>query len=261
MNEVNKTAYIPLYGKAQVSKKGILLDDKKAEEIWSEVQFPLGRKSKSKWLAYFMSMRGKVFDEWVSDKAKAAPNPTIIHIGCGLDSRILRTDIKNAQWYDVDYEEVISLRRVYFSDTENYHMIVGDASKTDWLWQIENSDNAVILLEGISMYLTAESINNLFLELERKFKNIDVLMDVYTVFGAQMSKYKNPINEVGVTMVYGIDNPNSVLGDTKIKFTNELPLTPQNMIDELKGFERAFFKAMFAGKTAHKMYRLFEYHN
>ena len=34
MNSVNKTLYIPLYGKSYVSKKGLFLDDKKAEEIW-----------------------------------------------------------------------------------------------------------------------------------------------------------------------------------------------------------------------------------
>ena len=32
MNNVNKTLYIPLYGKAYVSRKGIILNDKKAEE-------------------------------------------------------------------------------------------------------------------------------------------------------------------------------------------------------------------------------------
>ena len=34
MTEVNKTLYIPLYGKAFVSRKGIILRDAKAEEIW-----------------------------------------------------------------------------------------------------------------------------------------------------------------------------------------------------------------------------------
>ena len=33
MNSVNKTLYIPLYGKSYVSKKGLFLDDKKAVEI------------------------------------------------------------------------------------------------------------------------------------------------------------------------------------------------------------------------------------
>ena len=39
MNNVNKTLYIPLYGKAFVSKKGIFLNDKKAEEIWEAEGF------------------------------------------------------------------------------------------------------------------------------------------------------------------------------------------------------------------------------
>ena len=33
MNNVNKTLYIPLYGKAYVSKRGLFLHDAKAEEI------------------------------------------------------------------------------------------------------------------------------------------------------------------------------------------------------------------------------------
>lgn len=59
MNEINKTLYIPLYGKAKVSKMGIILNDKTAETIWDENAVSLGRKSKSKWLAYFMANAGE----------------------------------------------------------------------------------------------------------------------------------------------------------------------------------------------------------
>ena len=41
MNDVNNTLYIPLYGKAQVSKMGIIINDRKAEEIWEKEQFQL----------------------------------------------------------------------------------------------------------------------------------------------------------------------------------------------------------------------------
>ena len=68
MTEVNKTLYIPLYGKALCSRKGIILNDKKAEEIWGKAGFPLKGKSRSKWLAYYMGMRAAVFDGWVSEK-------------------------------------------------------------------------------------------------------------------------------------------------------------------------------------------------
>lgn len=39
MNNANKTLYIPLYGKAYVSKKRIILEDKKAEQIWKQEGF------------------------------------------------------------------------------------------------------------------------------------------------------------------------------------------------------------------------------
>ena len=62
MNNVNKTLYIPLYGKSLVSKKGILLHDPKAEAIWEAEGFALKGKARSKWLAYYMGMRSAVFD-------------------------------------------------------------------------------------------------------------------------------------------------------------------------------------------------------
>ena len=66
MNNVNKTLYIPLYGKAYVSKRGLFLHDTKAEEIWQAEQFALKGKSKSKYLAYYMGIRSAVFDAPVS---------------------------------------------------------------------------------------------------------------------------------------------------------------------------------------------------
>ena len=63
MNEVNRTLYIPLYGKALVSKRGILLHDPKAEQIWAAEGFPLKGKSRSKWLAYYMAMRAAAIDQ------------------------------------------------------------------------------------------------------------------------------------------------------------------------------------------------------
>ena len=65
LDNVNKTLYIPLYGKALVSRQGVILKDITPERIWEEGAVPLGKKSKSRWLAYFMSMRVRTFDDWV----------------------------------------------------------------------------------------------------------------------------------------------------------------------------------------------------
>ena len=83
-------------------------------------------------------------------------------------------------------------------------------------------------------------------------------MDCYTTFAAKASKYKNPINDVGVTEVYGLDDP-KLLEQAGIKFVKEREMTPENMINELKGIEKTIFSKLYAGSIAEKMYRLYEY--
>ena len=135
MNNVNKTMYIPLYGKAFVSKKGIIINDTKAEEIWGKVEFELKGKSKSKWLAYYMAMRASVFDNWVKEKISENKNAIVLHIGCGLDSRVERINAENTLWYDIDFEEVINERKKYYTENEHYNMTIGDASKPEWIYK------------------------------------------------------------------------------------------------------------------------------
>ena len=69
MNEVNKTLYIPLYGKSEVSKKKIIINDPTAEKIWAKVNFKVTGKARSKWLTYNMAMRARIFDDWVCRKS------------------------------------------------------------------------------------------------------------------------------------------------------------------------------------------------
>ncbi len=259
MNNINKTLYIPLYGKAMVSKKRIILNDRKAEEISASACTSIKGKSKSKWLAYFMAMRARVFDEWTRAKLINSPDTVVLHIGCGLDSRALRMgELKNL-WYDVDLPDVVEERRKYFSEDRNYKMLCGNAAEPSFLDALPQSKRAVVVMEGISMYLENSDIIRLFLALQKKFETVNILMDVYTVFGAKATKFKNPINDVGVTEVYGVDNAGFALVNAGIEFVGEHNMTPKKLVNELKSGEKAFFSIVFAGKAARKIYRLFEY--
>ena len=258
MNSVNKTLYIPLYGKDYVSKKGLFLDDKKAEEIWEAEGFSLSGKSKSKYLAYYMGIRSAVFDEWLKIQMEGAPDAAVIHIGCGMDSRNIRVGTKNHKWYDVDFFEVIEERKRYFVETDDYQMIASDVRDCKWLSVIEKKNSAIIVMEGVSTYLSVEEIKNLVESLCSHFENIMLLVDTYTSFAAKMSKRRNPINDVGVTKVYGIDNPQAYQTG-KLTFEKEHTMIPKIYIDELKGLERFIFAHLYAGSFSKKMYRLFEY--
>ena len=258
MNNVNKTLYIPLFGKAFVSKKGIIIEDKWAEKIWDNAAFPLHGKARSKWLAYYMGMRARVFDDWVRGAVRDMPSATIIHIGCGLDSRAMRLYKVENLWYDVDFPEVIAERRRYFEESERYKMIEGDAKDPKWLIDI-NGDSAIVIMEGISMYLDENELSGLFSALSLRFGSISLLMDCYSIFAAKMSKYKNPVNSVGVTRVYGIDDPKSLEKEGNLSFVAEHEITPAALINSLRGTERFLFKKLYGGNFAKKLYKLYEY--
>ena len=258
MNSVNKTLYIPLYGKSYVSKKGLFLDDKQAEKIWEEEGFPLKGKSKSKWLAYYMGVRSAVFDEWLKKQMTEKPNAVVIHIGCGMDSRVTRVGTENHKWYDIDFPEVIEERKRYFAETDQYKMIAGDARDCSWLTGIQENKTAIVVMEGVSMYLTIEDMQSLTNRLCTYFEDLVLLVDSYTSFAAKMSKRRNPINDVGVTEVYGIDHPQDYQND-KLTFVKEHTMIPEKYIDELKGSERFIFANLYAGSFSKKLYRLYEY--
>ncbi len=257
MDSVNKTLYIPLYGKAYVSRKGVILHDPKAEEIWVAEGFALKGKSKSKWLAYYMGMRSTVFDRWLKQKMDMDPAAVILYIGCGMDSRVNRVGTNGHLWFDVDFPDVIAERRRYYEESGQYRMLCGDARNPDWLGQLPKG-NAIVVMEGISMYLRPEELRESLGQICTHFEKVSLLMDCYTEFAAKASKVKNPINDVGVTEVYGLDDP-KVLEGNSLKFVCEHEMTPANLVDELHGMEKKVFKIVFAGSVAKKMYRLYEY--
>ena len=188
----------------------------------------------------------------------ANPEALVLQIGCGLDSRCLRVKAPYLHWIDTDFPEVLSLRKKYYEEDEAYRMMALDASKPEQLETLPDGESAVLLLEGVSMYLTTEQVRRLLQALGKKYARLQILMDVYTALGARASKYKNPVKDVGVAEVYGIEEIRSLLKDTKIGCRAEHSLTPDFLVNALKPLERAFFRAVFAERLYRKFYRLYE---
>ena len=257
MNGVNKTLYIPLYGKAYVSRRGLFIKDEMAEKIWDAEGFSLKGKSKSKWLAFYMGIRAAVFDEWVLDTLVDCEDTVVIHVGCGLDGRIERVGNKGCLWYDVDFPEVISERRKYYSEDERYKMIGGDVREPSLLDKIPTRGRAIVLMEGVGMYLSTTEIKRFFDALSTRFSSVSLLMDCYTCLAARLSERGNPVKDVGVSKVYGIDDPNEL--SSGLRFLCEREMTPRKHTTKLFGLERRIFEGLYAGNFSKKLYRLYEY--
>lgn len=260
MNEINKTLFIPLYGKSLISKQNIILSDPDAERIWEAECFPIRGKSKSKWLAYNMAMRARVFDDWTARMLRKHKGALVLHIGCGLDSRCRRVKEPCGAWLDCDLPDVIEVRRKYFDETENYRMQALDASDPAQVESLPESGSgtAIVVLEGLCMYLSKEQLRSFLGALCRKYREICILADFYTEFGAKMSKYKNPVNDVGVTKLYGVDDLEGVIGGLGLRVVREHSFTPAALVNELPARDRTVFKILFTGRLYGKFYRLME---
>lgn len=259
MNNVNRTLYIPLYGKALVSRRGILLHDPKAEMIWEKEGFPLKGKAASKWLAFSMAMRAKVFDRWTEQMVGEYPDSVVLHMGCGLDSRCQRVGKGPGVWYDLDFPEVIEVRKHWFPEREGYRIIPGNVLDLGWQKAIPAGGAAIVVMEGISMYLKPEELEGLLMALKGHFDWVHLLMDCYSTFAARASRYKNPINSVGVTTTYGLDDPAALAEKTGFRYLKTHDMMPTTMIVQLNTAERMVFSNLYAGKTARKLYRMYEF--
>lgn len=257
MDNVNKTLYIPLYGKAYVSRRGVILRDPKAEEIWAAEGFPLKGKSKSKWLAYYMGMRSAGFDRWVEARMRENPEAVVLHLGCGMDSRCARVASGGNLWFDVDFPDVIRERQRYYRESPGYKMLGSDIRSDSWLEQVPRG-HGIVVMEGVSMYLSSEDLARTVAQLASHFASLSLLVDCYTEFAAKASRVRNPINDVGVTRVYGLDDP-KILEGSGVSFLEELEMTPADLMAELRGMEGKIFRTLYGGGIARKMYRLYSY--
>ena len=123
LNNESKTLFIPLLGKAIMSKDNLFLHDPKAEEIISKIDYDFNSLKQSKWLSMYMSVRALILDELCNKYIEKHPNATIIHLGCGLDSRCLRVNQNFNTWYDIDYENVIDIRKKFYEEDSKHKMI------------------------------------------------------------------------------------------------------------------------------------------
>ena len=207
----SKTLFIPLLGKAIMSKNKFFLDDTKAEEIISKLDYDLDSLKQSKWLSMYMSVRALLIDELCNKYIVEHPNATIIHLGCGLDSRCLRINQNFSTWYDVDYESVIGIRKEFYSDDSKYNMIGSSILDFKWLDKVNITDNVLLVAEGVTMYLSEDEIKKLLEQLNKKFGDVHLLFDAYTKKGVRLSNIKNPVNQMNANVKYGIANPNDFL--------------------------------------------------
>ena len=256
MTNESKTLFIPLYGKALMSREGFYKDSM-AEEIYRKDRSRFNDVDTSKKLAVYMTMRAMQYDSLVNDFIAGNPFSAVVHLGCGLDSRFMRIENKAAMWYDIDLEDVIALRRKYYPMSDTYKMFISSATDPLWLKRIKHNDQPVMVIaEGLSMYLKKDEIIDLLKAFAAEFPRTLFVFDAYSESAAKLSKFKNPVNAVNANISFAADSPDELIKDSptaEVILNNDIIL--DEYIEKLSGLMKTRFK--FMKKTGNKLYRIF----
>ncbi len=256
MTNESKTLFIPLYGKAMMSKEGFLRDET-AEKIVEAEKESFDNVDHSRKLAIYMAMRAKQYDEIVRNFIRHKSRPLIIQLGCGLDARVLRVAHDDIMWYDLDLPDVIELRKKYYEENRHYTMLSSSVTDFSWLDSIEcKNENVLVIAEGLSMYLSETDMKNLMDNFRDKFRKTTFIFDAYSHFAAKMSKYKNPVNNVEAKIDFAMDKP-EILETDNVKCVLNSDIIQKKYVNKLKGVDRIRFR--FMGGAGKNLYRIFGY--
>jgi O-methyltransferase involved in polyketide biosynthesis len=197
LSGVAETLLITLYIRAMESQRlDALIKDRKAVELVTRKnldftrvkQIPLSEANK-----LVIILRTREFDHYAQDFLARHPEAVVVHIGCGLDSRFERVaEGGRVEWYDLDFPNVIELRRKFIGDEkERYHLLGCSVLDNAWLDMVSAHQQPpsgtqstqrpfLFLAEGISMHLKEAQVKSLVLTLRDHFPGAELVFDAYS---------------------------------------------------------------------------------
>ena len=131
-----------------------------------------------------------VLDKLVNAFLAAHPGAIVVNIACGLDTRCYRM-AGFSHWYNLDLPETIAVRKKLLPESGAISQIALSAMD-DWGGQIaESGAPALIVIEGLTMYLTQADVQRIFAVIARRFSRATVLVETMNPMVVKRFKEKS----------------------------------------------------------------------
>jgi O-methyltransferase involved in polyketide biosynthesis len=213
--EDQSTNLATLYGRALDARaEHPVLADPTAEDVVRRIDYDFGKFKIGKTEAFGIAARGKVFDQVVRDFIGRHDECTVVHLGAGMDSRVYRLDPPiSVRWVDVDFPDVVELRRQLYPERDNTTMIGSSVTDLDWLAAVPADRPTLVVAEGLTMYLTPADGHALFRGVVEHFPSGEVFFDAYSKLGVKAQKTNAIVRRAKATLRWGIDDPGELAED------------------------------------------------
>ncbi|TIQ38438.1 MAG: class I SAM-dependent methyltransferase [Mesorhizobium sp.] len=221
-----ETLLMTLYGKALESRlPHSLLNDHFADAAVRKIDYDFSRLMVDGNLGLGFAIRAKTLDVAVQDFIARNSDAIVLHLGCGLDTRVFRVDPpQGVDWFDVDYPDVIALRRKLYPSRDRYHLIASSVTEPDWLAEVPRNRPAIVVAEGLTPYLAADEGPRLFSRLVSHLAGGELMFDAYSRFGLALIRLNPAVKATGAAVHWAIEDPRELeRAVPKLRFVEEVP--------------------------------------
>ena len=264
-----ETMLMTLSGRALQSQwKDPILRDPWAEEAMRHIDYDISKQYKgigswsmwSKIGCTIIATRAATFDQLTKRYLVDHPDVTVLHLGCGMDSRIFRVDPPaNVQWFDVDYPDVIDLRRQLFPERDAaYHLIGAPLSDLHWLDEVPRDRPGLLIAEGVLHYLSETEVKALLNAVVAHFPSGQMIFDICNSW--IVKRAGSNVGGTGATYKWGLDDPQDIKQlEPKLELVKEFRPSELVAFSRFPLWVRVLFRIQEVNPTLRRMERIVEY--
>ena len=207
-----ETTLATLYGKAMESRRrDSILEDHEADNALRRIDYDFTRLKIRRSDQRSLAVRAKAYDGWVRQFLDRHPDCTVLHLGCGLDTRVYRVDPPpTVRWYDVDFPDVIELRRRLFPPRDGMQTIAASLTDPELLDGIACNTPVLVIAEGLTPYLRAVDGLALLRRITEHFPSGEMLFDGYGRLGIWILQRYGCVKVSGAQLGWSINDPREI---------------------------------------------------
>jgi O-methyltransferase involved in polyketide biosynthesis len=204
-----ETTLATLYGKAIESRRpDSILKDIAADTALGRIDYDFKRLKIRRTDHTSLAVRAKAYDVWARQFIDTHPVCTVLHLGCGLDTRVYRIDPPpTVRWYDIDLPDVIELRQKLFPPREGAQHIAASLTDPGLLDGISSDTPVLVIAEGLTPYLRAVDGLALLRRITEHFASGEMLFDGYGRFGVWFLQRYGCVKASGAQLGWAINDP------------------------------------------------------
>ncbi|GAA4532610.1 class I SAM-dependent methyltransferase [Mycobacterium paraffinicum] len=208
-----QTMLATLYAKAiDADLPNPILGDRYAREVVERIDYDWTKTTITARNSSSVTTRAAHFDIWARQFLDAHPSAVVLHLGGGLDGRYFRLQPSpQVEWYDVDYPDVAELRTRLYPAAPHCHVVAASVTDPAWLAEIPDDRPALMLGEGLTMYLREQDGIALLRRVVDRFEHGELQFDAFNRTGIKSQWMNAVVRRSGSKLSWGIDGPDEIL--------------------------------------------------